>query len=62
MNETGARVWELLQEGRPLTGMTEALQAEYTVDSVSAMAAVLAFVEELYQEGLVQTPAASRYA
>jgi hypothetical protein len=55
MNETGARVWELVQEGRPLAGMAEALQAEYTVDSASAMAAVLAFVEELSREGLVQT-------
>jgi hypothetical protein len=55
VNETGARLWELLQEGRPLATMAEVLQAEYTVDSAPAMAAVLTFVEELYQEGLVQT-------
>ena len=55
LNETGALLWELAQEGKPLAGMAETLQAEYTVDSASAMAAILAFVEELYQEGLVQT-------
>lgn len=55
LNETGARLWELVQEGKPLTGMVEALQAEYAVDSAPAMAAILAFVEELHQEGLVQT-------
>jgi hypothetical protein len=55
LNETGARVWELMQEGRTLAGMAEAFQAEYTVDSAPAMAAILAFVEELSQEGLLQT-------
>jgi hypothetical protein len=55
LNETGALLWELVQEGKPLAEMAEALQADYTVDSAPAMAAILAFVEELCQEGLVQT-------
>lgn len=59
LNETGARVWELVQEGRPLAGMAEALQAEYIVASAPAMAAVLALVGVLLHEGLVQTPPAS---
>jgi coenzyme PQQ synthesis protein D (PqqD) len=61
LHETGALVWELVQEGRPLTGIAEALQAEYTVESAPAMTAVLAFVDVLLHEGLVQTQTASRH-
>lgn len=55
MNETGARVWELLQDGAPPAAMATALQADYLVDGPSALATVLAFVRDLHQDGLVQT-------
>lgn len=54
LNETGARLWELLQAGKPPTGMAEALQEEYIVTGAQAIAAVQAFLGELHQEGLVQ--------
>jgi hypothetical protein len=54
LNETGARLWELLQTGTSPTGMAEALQEEYIVAGAQALTAVQAFLGELHQEGLMQ--------
>jgi hypothetical protein len=54
--------WELVQEGRPLAAMAEALQAEYIVASAPVMAAVLALVVVFLHEGLMQTPPGARHA
>jgi hypothetical protein len=54
LNETGARLWELLQAGASPTGMAEVSQDEYIVTGAQALAAVRAFLDELHQEGLMQ--------
>jgi hypothetical protein len=54
LNETGARLWELLHDGLTPHAIAAALQEEYTVEAAPALDAVLALVEDLHQEGLVQ--------
>jgi hypothetical protein len=53
LNETGARLWELLQHGRCAREIARALQDDYVLTDAQAMTALGAFVEELQQEGLV---------
>lgn len=58
LNETGTRIWELLQQSRNAQEIAQALQDNYTVTDEEAMPLLLAFVDELQQEGLVH-PVAS---
>jgi hypothetical protein len=60
LNETGSRLWELLQERRQPRRIAEALMDEYVLESPQALAAVMSFLDRLYQAGLVgrQAPAA----
>ena len=53
LNETGVRIWQLLDEGRDMAGIVAALKAEYEIDDAKARATVAGFVEELRQEGLL---------
>ena len=55
LNETGTRIWELLQQGRCAQEIVQALQDNYAVRDEEAMPLLLAFVAELQQEGLVQS-------
>jgi len=54
LNETGSRIWELLQEGRSAREITQGLQEEYTLTDEEAVPVLLGFMEELRQEGLVR--------
>ena len=58
LNETGTRIWELLQQSRSAQEIAQALQDNYAVTDEEAMPLLLAFVDELQQEGLVH-PVAS---
>jgi hypothetical protein len=53
LNETGTRIWELLQQGRSTQEIVQALQEDYAVTDEEVIPVLLTFVEELRQEGLV---------
>lgn len=55
LNETGARVWELLQHGRSVQEIARALQDDYDIQDAQVMPLLLAFTDELHQEGLLCT-------
>jgi len=57
LNETGTRIWELLQQGRSAQAIIQGLLDNYAVTDEEAMPLLLAFVDELQQEGLVQPTA-----
>jgi hypothetical protein len=57
LNETGTRIWELLQQGRCAQEITQALKDNYVVTDEETMPLLLAFMDELQQEGLVQSSA-----
>jgi len=58
LNETGTRIWELLQQSRSAQEIALALQDNYAVTDEEALPLLLAFVDELQQEGLVQESSA----
>lgn len=53
LNETGTCIWELLQQGRSAQEIAQALQDNYAITDEEALPVMLAFVDELQQEGLV---------
>jgi hypothetical protein len=57
LNETGAHIWELLQHGRCAQDIARALQDDYAITDEEATRVLLAFVDELQQEGLVHPSA-----
>ena len=57
LNETGSRVWELLAEGHTVGEIAEAITREWDTDHDEALAYVQSFLEELREEGLVETVA-----
>lgn len=58
LNETGTRIWELLQQSRNAQEIALALQDNYALTDQEALPLLLAFVDELLQEGLVQQSSA----
>ncbi len=58
LNETGTRIWELLQQSRSAQEIALALQDNYALTDEEALPLLLAFVDELQQEGLVQQSSA----
>jgi hypothetical protein len=54
LNETGTRIWELLQQGRSADEIARALQKDYVLTDEEAMPVLLSFVDELHQEGLLR--------
>jgi hypothetical protein len=53
LNETGCRVWEMIQETNDLDSVAASLHAEFEVELTEAMAFLLSFVNKLRAEGLV---------
>ena len=53
LNETGARIWELLSEGLDRQGLLNRLVEEFDVDSDRAAAEMGAVLDQLGREGLV---------
>jgi hypothetical protein len=58
LNETGTRIWELLQQSRSAQEIALALQDNYALTDEEALPLLLAFMDELQQEGLVQESSA----
>ena len=54
LNETGARVWQLLEEGMSERDAAARLVDDYRVDQSEANAAVVQLLDELLAEGLVE--------
>ena len=53
LNETGAFLWERLQQETDEAALVAALLAEYDVDEARASAAVTAFVQKLEDNGFL---------
>jgi hypothetical protein len=53
LNETGARIWELLQQGCCAHEIARALQDDYAITTEAVLPVLLAFVDALQQEDLV---------
>lgn len=53
LNETGAFLWQQLQEERTPAALTEALLGEYDVEPATAEADVVCFIEKLQQAELL---------
>jgi hypothetical protein len=53
LNETGLRIWQMIQAGANLGDTATTLSGEYDVDVTEAREAVAAFCGELLEEGLV---------
>jgi hypothetical protein len=53
INATGLRVWELVQEGRSVSGIVDALTREFQIDQASARTDVDQLLDELLARGLL---------
>jgi len=53
LNETGTRVWGLIEQNAELDDIVRTLTAEYDVPESEARSEVIALVSELLAEGLV---------
>jgi hypothetical protein len=60
LNETGLRIWQMIQVGASLGDVATTLASEYDVELDEAREAVVALCGELLDEGLVRvaTPSA----
>ena len=57
LDPVGARVWDLLRTARPVTEIRDALLAEYDVDAATAESDLVALLERLADQGLVEVKA-----
>ena len=54
MNPVGARVWDLLQQPKSVTELRNALLEEFEVDEVRCEGDLLALLETMRSEGLIE--------
>lgn len=52
LNETGAAIWELLEDGKPPEQIAESFVEEYGIAKEEALADVGQFIEQLKQQGI----------
>lgn len=57
LDPIGSRVWELLEVPRSVGHLTESLQAEYAVDAATCESDLVALLERLLVEGLIEVEA-----
>jgi hypothetical protein len=55
VDKTSKRIWELLETSTTCQAICDALSAEYEVEPAVCERDVLAFVQELVSEGLIET-------
>jgi hypothetical protein len=55
LNETGARIWNLLDGQRSLADIGEILVREYSIDADTVQADVVEIVEQLRKLGMLRT-------
>ena len=56
LNETGAKVWELLSEGLDRSQILQRLIGEFEVEPAQAAADLSSVLDHLEREGLLNTP------
>jgi hypothetical protein len=54
MDPVGSRIWDLIEQPRRVSGLCEALQEEFEVEREQCERDVLSYLNELYQEGLIE--------
>lgn len=54
LNEIGVRVLELLEAALPVSGLLDALDAEYEIDRPTLERDVLAYLQELMDAGVIE--------
>lgn len=54
VNQTSKRIWEMIETPMKITDVCNSLQQEYDVDAATCESQVLALVNELAREGLVE--------
>lgn len=54
LNETGSRIWDLLSADRTVPEIAEAISNEWEIGPDEAANYVRSFLEDLYEEGLVE--------
>ncbi len=54
LNEIGVRVLELLEATMPVSGLLDALDAEYEIDRPTLEQDVLAYLQELVDAGVIE--------
>ena len=54
LDEVGARMWEMIQEPRPVSEVRDALIEEYDVESERCERDLLALLERLAEERLIE--------
>ena len=57
LNEIGVRVLELLEATLPVSGLLDALDAEYEIDRPTLERDVLAYLQELVDAGVIERAA-----
>jgi hypothetical protein len=55
LNESGTRIWELLQQETEIDAIVAALVAEFDVSAAAAREAVEGLIRELLDERLIET-------
>ena len=54
LNETGARIWELLREPIRVRSVEETIAAEYDVEGATAAEEVAQLLDSLREQGLIE--------
>lgn len=53
LSETGALLWEKLEQGTDKSGLLKAILDEYDIDEATALADIKAFIEKLEKAGIL---------
>ena len=54
LNETGARIWQLVATGTTVDGMVATLVEEFDIDTATATHETLGLLAELFERGLIE--------
>jgi hypothetical protein len=57
LGEIGGEIWELIPEPTAIYRVIEQLQAQYEVEPAECIEQVIAFVQQLIEEGLIEIKA-----
>ncbi len=55
LNETGLRIWQIMEESQDPTEIADKLSNEYEVDIEKAKSSVLKLVDDLEKDGLIMS-------
>lgn len=55
LNETGSRIWDLLQSGNDARTIATCMITDYEVTEAELLTVIQEYLDELHQEGLIKT-------